>query len=326
MATPRTRTPLRRTAYVLLWILTLGLALFTGWRWFGPDLTWPVVVLVSFTPYIAAATVLPIALSIWLRAIRLLTAAVLCACALVVLLIPRALADNDQVAGGPKLNVMSVNLLAGGSDLDTVIELVADNDIDILSVQELTPDAAETLTDSAVGDRLSHHLLKPGTKAAGTGIFSRFPLTEDETLSSEGVFHNPGAVLDVPDYGDLEFQAVHPAPPINPDRTVDWKADLRALPRPDTDGPPRILAGDFNATHDHKTFGELLDAGYDDAAAYTGSGLTGTWPGDKPIPRVAIDHILTAGGITPTAYAVHSVPGGDHLAITATLALPKPED
>ncbi|MGH8881281.1 MAG: endonuclease/exonuclease/phosphatase family protein, partial [Stackebrandtia sp.] len=223
-----------------------------------------------------------------------------------------------------RLRVMTVNLLGGGSDLDTVADLVAEHKIDVLSVQELTTDGAKTLSDSGVGERLPYELVKPGLKAEGTGIYSRFELTENKKLSTDGVFFNPAATLDVPKSGELEFQAVHPAPPINVERTKDWKADLRALPRADNEGPPRVLAGDFNSTLDHKTFGELLDSGYRDAGEYTGSGLTGTWPADKPIPRVAIDHVLTTPDITPTGYEVHTVPGGDHRAITTTLALPGP--
>lgn len=323
MPTPRSRTPIRRIAYGLLWTIAVGLALFTGWRWFGPDVSWPVVAALPFTPYVVVAAVVPILLAVWLRAVRVLTLVVVCACALLVLLVPRAVANGDAGAEGVELRVMTVNTLQA-TDMDTVVEIAADHDIDVLTIQQLTEEHVETLESSTLPDQLSHDLLQPATMGAGTGIYSRYALTEAEDLSTDGYFNNPAAVIDVPRFGDVEFLAVHPSPPLNPERMKHWHHDLRALPDASADGPPRIMAGDFNATLDHRTLRDLIDTGYTDAADATGNGLTGTWPADRALfPKVTIDHVLTSDGITPVGYEVHEVPGTDHRAVTATLVLPK---
>ncbi|ADD40670.1 endonuclease/exonuclease/phosphatase family protein [Stackebrandtia nassauensis] len=327
MSSPRSRTPLRRVTYVLLWIMVLGWALFTGWRLFGAEVAWPVAVVISYTPYIAAAILIPIAVAVWLRTIALLTVLVVCACALVVVLMPRFFADGDGAGDGPQLRVMTANVLTGDADLDAIADLVVDNKIDVLTVLELDADAVDKLAKTEVADQLPHQVLKPADKAAGTGIYSRHELTENDELAVDGLFYNPAATIDVPKAGDVEFVAVHPSPPINPDRTRHWRHDLRALPPAPTDGTPRILAGDFNATLDHRILRDLIAMGYTDAADATGSGLTGTWPTDKNFPpKVTIDHVLTSTGITPTTYATHTIPNSDHRALTTTMTLPKPDD
>lgn len=327
MATPRTRTRPRRFAYTLLWLLTLALAGFTGWRLFGTDGAWPLVVALSVTPYIAVAAVLPVGLAVWLRSMPLLTVVVLCVCALTVVLIPRAFTDDLSPGSGPRLEVMTVNIRTGDADLAVVADLVDKHDIDVLAVQELTAEAADRVADTDIVTQLPHQVLKPAAKGAGTGIYSRHELTDNPDLAPPGLFHSPAATIDVPDYGEVEFLAVHTAPPLNLTRIHDWRADLRALPAAPAQGPPRILAGDFNATLDHKLLRELIDTGYTDAADATGNGLTGTWPLNRPyLPKVTIDHILTSTGITPARFAAHTIPDSDHRAVTTTLTLPTPEN
>ena len=55
----------------------------------------------------------------------------------------------------------------------------------------------------------------------------------------------------------------------------------------------RILAGDFNATLDHRELRRLVGTGYEDAAAEAGAGLRGTWPDRGPfLPVFTIHHVL----------------------------------
>jgi endonuclease/exonuclease/phosphatase family metal-dependent hydrolase len=85
-----------------------------------------------------------------------------------------------------------------------------------------------------------------------------------------------------------------------------------------------VLAGDFNATLDHSGLRRLIRTGYRDAAATVGAGLAGTWgPYDgDPIPPVTIDHVLVDRRVRVRSVSVHRVPGSDHRAVLAELALP----
>jgi endonuclease/exonuclease/phosphatase family metal-dependent hydrolase len=104
---------------------------------------------------------------------------------------------------------------------------------------------------------------------------------------------------------------------------VRWRRDLRALPASGS-GPPRLLAGDFNATLDHAELRRLLDRGYRDAAEQAGVALRPTWPGDRAlIPTVVtIDHVLADRRIRVISVRTVAIPGSDHRGVLADLLLP----
>jgi hypothetical protein len=53
---------------------------------------------------------------------------------------------------------------------------------------------------------------------------------------------------------------------------------IAALPGAGAPGDLQLIAGDFNATLDHRVLRRLLGRGYADAADAAGDGLTWTWP------------------------------------------------
>jgi endonuclease/exonuclease/phosphatase family metal-dependent hydrolase len=96
--------------------------------------------------------------------------------------------------------------------------------------------------------------------------------------------------------------------------------------------PAQILAGDFNATRDHREFRHLLAAGglVDTAEAGTPSGRPFgalrprfTWPADRAWPALTrLDHILVSSeSIAVESHAVVAVEGSDHRGLIATLRL-----
>jgi endonuclease/exonuclease/phosphatase (EEP) superfamily protein YafD len=84
-----------------------------------------------------------------------------------------------------------------------------------------------------------------------------------------------------------------------------------------------MLAADLNATPDNLDFRRLLRGGYNDAARQAGAGLTRTYPSDVRLlpPVFAVDHILTHG-CTATSVRTLSIPGTDHRALAAVIAVP----
>jgi endonuclease/exonuclease/phosphatase (EEP) superfamily protein YafD len=101
-----------------------------------------------------------------------------------------------------------------------------------------------------------------------------------------------------------------------------WRAGLESLPPTGPGGSAWILAGDFNATLDHAELRDVLDRGYRDAADTTGMGLTATWPArGSRLPPVTIDHVLADRRLGIADYAVEDVPGTDHRAVFARLAI-----
>ena len=240
---------------------------------------------------------------------------------LAVLVLPRAIPDSPTPVQGSPLRVLSVNLFFGRADAAQVVRLVREGGVDVLSLQELTPEAVTALDRAGLDRLLPHRVLRSGPGADGSGIASRLPLRE-LALTSPSTLAQPSALIDLPGPRDVEFVAVHPLYPMGPGTAEVWSRELGELPRPGGEGgAPRVLAGDFNAALDHSPLRALLGSGYEDAAEVTGGGLAPTW-GTGWMPRVTIDHVLTSGGLVPQQYAVHDVPGSDHRAVLTHLVVP----
>ena len=152
-----------------------------------------------------------------------------------------------------------------------------------------------------------------------TSPLARLPLTVLPSADA-GDHAQPAARLAV--VPPVTITAVHPAPPINAAREDGWTQALEALPDAE-DGQLRILAGDFNATLDHRALRGVLGRGYADAADRAGAGLRPTWPAvrRRALP-ITIDHVLVDRRIRVEAVHVAAVPGSDHRAVIVELRLP----
>ena len=228
-----------------------------------------------------------------------------------------------SVAGdGPDLTAMHANILFdGGADPEVVVSLVRDREVDLLTVNELTAAGIDGLTRAGLDELLPHRYLAPGELASGTGIWSRFPLSD--TVEHDGfVFRQLSAVADVPGAGPVAVHAFHPVPPVFD--AQDWAAELSRLQAILDRSPadiPAVVGGDFNATYDHAQFRALLSGRFADAAEQAGAGTVRTYPTDKPgPPLVAIDHVLVGNG-TAVAFDSDDLPGADHRSVVARIRL-----
>ncbi len=277
----------------------------------------------SFTPQAAVAALLG---SLLLRRNRGGACAAIAAAALTAVMLPRAIRQPQPRAHGPVLRVLTANLLVGRASEEAVASLVRRKDVDVLFVQELTSCAAARLKQAGLDHLLPHQLTDVrDDSAAGAGIYARFPLGSGLPLRATAVAQ-PTARLDLPAGRRVELVCVHPCAPSPPalrQSVARWRAELAALPPPaDPPRPPRVIAGDFNATVDHAQFRRLLRRGYVDAACQTGNGLAPTWgPAGRPA-LLAIDHVLLDPRCAVLATSVHFLPGSDHRAVYAEFRLP----
>jgi endonuclease/exonuclease/phosphatase family metal-dependent hydrolase len=233
----------------------------------------------------------------------------------------RGVPRRQPEAGGPTLRVLTINLLVGRADPEAVVARVRQADLDVLFVQELTIGAQTRLKQAGLEDLMPHAQVehKDGGPR-GSGIYSRFPLSEGTPLPS-AYAAQPTAVLELPDGQEVELICVHPrAPARSPGGSVTWRSELGVLPAPGK--RPTLVAGDFNATPDHAAFRDVLRRGYVDAAIQTGNGLTRTWGRPGREPWLTLDHVLASRGCAVLACSVHAVPGSDHRAVYAEIRLP----
>ncbi len=311
----------------LHWVVAGGLAAWAGARLAGADRlrsteAWTVQSL-SFTPQVAAAAVAALPL---LRRNGSRGVATLAAAALTAAVAPRAIPRPQPPAGGAELGVLTVNMLVGRADAESVVRLVATTGADVLFLQELTDGALARLQEAGLDSVLPYQVVEPTTFGPkGSGIYARYPLRDglDVPPASRS---RPVARLDVAPGQSAELVCVHLRPPRgahSPGGAARWRAEMAMLPGP-SDEIPVILAGDFNATLDHARFRALLRLGYVDAAVQVGRGLVPTW-GPRPggeVALLAIDHVLVDQRCAVRAVSAHNLPGTDHRALYAEIQLP----
>lgn len=316
----------RRVVSLLVWLAVATLVAWAVVRAFGLERGFPLVPLIAYTPLAALAAVL---VTVVAGALRRWAAAAVAGAVVVVfaiLILPRAFpADQSALASdGPELRVMTANLFLGQADAEAVVDLVRDQRIDLLSLQELTPEEYRALRRAGLRRLLPQEVAYTASASSGAGLFSRWPLTHVGRIpGSLELFQMPRARLRVPGAGPVRVVDVHTLAPTSPDEVSRWKRGLDSLPPAGPQGAPRILLGDFNATLDHEALREVIDRGYVDAADATGKGLTPTWPrGHLVPPTVTLDHVLVDERVRVSDVGVHELPGSDHRAVTAVLVLP----
>jgi endonuclease/exonuclease/phosphatase (EEP) superfamily protein YafD len=298
-----------------------------GWalvRVLGLDAGYPAVPLVTYTLFVLPVAVLATAVALVLRQWPAAALATLATVALLGVIAPRAIGGPDSM-DGVRIRVMSSNVLAGHADAAKLADFARDRDVDVLCVEELTPEFARSLDASGIGRLLPQRALSVREGVRGSGIYSRYPLRSlplPEISSSRArATIAPGLAVDV--------MAVHNLPvPTSPSNVGGWGDSLGRLPGATAAGPIQVLAGDFNATIDQSEFRDVLDRGYYDAAERMGDGLRPTWPAIRGSNRylpVTIDHVIyDSDRVGVRDYDVLDLPGTDHRTIYTELVLRRP--
>lgn len=290
-----------------------------------PDAGWSIRI-VAFTPYAfpvyVACLLVVLGVLVRDRAARRRRVVVLAVCiALGAGLHARWLApwftgDVPKVAG-ETFTVMNLNLLRGGADAAQVVELVDARGVEVLVLQEVTPDAVTALRAAGLEEQLPRSAGRPVSGVEGTMVFSDARITRVEPLPA--TFGAWAMTLSMP-AGDVRLHAVHPAAPVGDARP--WRHDFGVLASTLRQDPADLMVGDFNATPDHRALQEL---GLRDAAEMTNQGWRPSWPDNGttdllgvPVPRlVSIDHVLLGDDLAAVRVDTTSVDHTDHGAVIA---------
>ncbi|MFI1460111.1 endonuclease/exonuclease/phosphatase family protein [Nocardia carnea] len=307
------RRVLLGAGWCALFAALAGIALYLG-GWQRREL----ILLASGATYLMLGALAALLLFLFARGWRSAVAAGIVLTGVLWTQVPLYVPDSNA-ATGTELTVLQTNLLFGGADTDAVVAAVREQQVDVLTVDELTPDSVSRLTVSGIDAFLPYHYLDPGLGGGGTGIYSRFPLS-DTVRHQEFVMANLSGTLTHPAIGPVTVFAFHPLPP-NIDHRV-WLKELAAAATilEATEGPA-VVGADFNATSDHAAFRKLVSGRFAAAAEQAGAGRMLTYPNDRSWgPVIGIDHILVAGGTTDDIETL-TIPGSDHRAVLARLRL-----
>ncbi len=277
------------------------------------------VQVIAFTPYVAAASLLPLVVALCLRAWTALVIGAVSTALLVAAVLPRA-TGGQEVATRDGITIMTINLDDGGADPQSVVAAVRQHEVEVVVLQELNAFARADLRTSGLNELLPHWFLPRGDSSvmAVGSLRPIRPISTPDPIASETF----AAVQVMAGAGDrLEIWNVHPPSPTGEQKLADWREAFANMPAPETGGVPRILAGDFNATLDHLELRDLLDQGFADAAADTGAGLQPTFSTGGILPAITIDHVLFAETMLEAGHvSTITVPGTDHRALVARLS------
>jgi endonuclease/exonuclease/phosphatase (EEP) superfamily protein YafD len=231
---------------------------------------------------------------------------------------------RSDAPSGVTVRVMSANLRYGRADAEAVVSM-AGKHADILAVQELTPEKADLMAAAGLDEVFPSQALRACDGPAGVGIWSRFPISASDTDDDFWLGLVTAKVRIPAVTAEATIVLTHLSAPW-PEPIAGWRADLarmaEKLPQLAMTGDGAVIvAGDFNATRDIREFRRLLRDGYPDTAEQAGAGLTRTHPADISLPTVfAVDHVLTRD-CTATSVRTLSVPGSDHRALLADIAM-----
>jgi endonuclease/exonuclease/phosphatase family metal-dependent hydrolase len=307
------KNSLRRNLLALLigspWIL------FALVRIFSLDRFWPLIPIVAFIPQILVMMIVPIVAAIAMRARFMSVVLVGLALVLVALLVPRALKNDQPAARGQTITIFSANLLRGEADPSVLTGAINQVNPDIVALQEATPLTYAELQKSGLLKKYPYYSGSPVTGTRGYFTVANMPLKE---IPATGLFGGFWPEMRVGNTG-LLFRNIHTSSPLKPQNTPNWKETLAELPGPRN--KMRVIAGDFNATLDHRDFRALLARGYRDSGDQTGHGFAWTWVVSRT-GRLVIDHVLVPRGVAIEDYRVIDLPGSDHNAVAVTLRLP----
>jgi endonuclease/exonuclease/phosphatase (EEP) superfamily protein YafD len=224
--------------------------------------------------------------------------------------------------GSTTVRLVSANVLERNPLMGAYAEDLISTGADVIVLQEITPDHVATAGFARLLDAYPHSILDPQVGYNGSAIVSRLPMSDRGYLDVGG---QPMTRADlVTPAGPLRIVNVHAVAPVTRGRIAVWRRQLATLAtlEPPTGGD-LVLAGDFNATLDHRSMASLLHHGLRDAFVEAGTGLGATWPRWRGLlpPLMRIDHVMVSPQVTVLSTRLDSGPGSDHRRLVADLAL-----
>jgi endonuclease/exonuclease/phosphatase (EEP) superfamily protein YafD len=227
---------------------------------------------------------------------------------------------------GVTLRLVTANLWNGSDDVTELAAELERTGADIVVLQEVTPWHLRQFEEAGTLRSLPFEAVNAYRGHAGLGVWSRFSLSGVDwfTVSGEPQCR---AWARLPGGRRLRIYALH-APAPMPGKVGRWREWFTAMAGEAArevaeHKHPVVMAGDFNATVDHRAFRALLKAGFCDSALVTRNGWRMTWPADRrALPGLfRIDHVLVRPGARVARYRVGRGSGSDHRPLIVDLVL-----
>lgn len=312
-ARPSPETRGRRSWRIAARFLVAASAAWVGAALFGFEFG-PMVWLLALTPWSVVLIGVALRAAVVARAPGAILSAMAASLGLAWVMLPLLISMPTFTGSDTVLTVVNLNMRYGHADADAVVALVRDREVDVLALEELTPDAVDALKAAGLLAVMPYELVEPREGFTGTGLYSRKPFLETKVL--DGMTSVAVAATIESQGGELTVVAAHPMAPGLLDHSA-WSSDFDILAEfADENRGPLLIAGDFNATLEHSGVQMLERHGLVDAADLARAPFVPTFPVVGPLPPlVVIDHVMVRYTVLVARHVdAVTVPGTDHRA------------
>lgn len=236
------------------------------------------------------------------------------------------------------LHVMSLNCRFGRADAQSIRKVVTSNHVDVLALQEVTPELLDALESAGVHAELPFTVT--GTsRDDDNGGSNALLLRYEPSESSESSINLPAAAVPAATLSingrKIRFASVHPKSPGRGGRfwhqgisqlgelgnydETSYATDSSNISLNDT-----VVLGDLNSSMYHPVFRQMLqNSRFLDSSYELCDGYHRTFPSSwKGVPAlIELDHVLFTPGVYPIKLVPLAIPGSDHRAVLATLGI-----
>lgn len=223
--------------------------------------------------------------------------------------------ESALLAGEKRLRVAQFNVHGDHVDNSAVADIIRQLDPDIATLVEFVPNNRAAL--DALKSQWPYQVTCWDKPECDEAIISKHPFAQ---TSSRGLWTGPAYVTATlgPEYNGLYVIGTHTARfPFARAQMVQVAALARFL---ESVHGPLLVMGDFNAT----PFSRVTQS-FAVTLGLTRQTNLPSWPADRGLPQLSIDHIFTSVGIRALdRERAGPAAGSDHLPIAITLAVPGP--
>jgi endonuclease/exonuclease/phosphatase (EEP) superfamily protein YafD len=287
-------------------------------------IAWPYTLINAFTQLVYLPAYAALAVAFAYRRYLLLVLPVLVVAAHLAWTVPEIVPGHAETApaGAAPVRLMTANLYFENGTAGRLGAQIRAENPDVVVLEEVSKLTLSGVLSSGALDGYPHREADERVGAFGSAVFSRFPLRDADVPFVAGL-PSLRLTVDVDAKRSFRLFAVHTLAPVNAEYADRWRAQFDFLnSQARAADLPVVLAGDFNATRDHRPFRRLADAGLRDAHDAAGAGWAPTWNAHGLLPRLLrIDHVMVSDEFAVTGHRVGDAFGGDHVPVTVDLAL-----
>jgi endonuclease/exonuclease/phosphatase (EEP) superfamily protein YafD len=221
---------------------------------------------------------------------------------------------SESTLAKVRLCLFTVNARGGSADPEALLQILRRHNVDVLAIQELTSQMVSRLGVGGIAQLLPFSHLDPRPGSPGVGLWARYPLTALAPVQGLTFAALRAYILPLGDW-PVALTAAHPLAPMHGHAKI-WQHELDLIRQTLTKvDEPQVVAGDFNASRDHRPFRKILAAGFIDCADFSRSR---PWPGftwptaGGMLPLMRLDHVLVSQAAAVRMTRTIRLPRTDH--------------